>query len=222
MLSQRLIDYFKCLETPKRLPRGIQALFPFQDDTVESILKSFYEKYYSDENPRVLVLGINPGRLGAGITGISFTDPYHLEIECGISNPFDKKKELSSIFIYELIHSLGGVESFYSRFLISSVCPIGFIKKGINYNYYDDPALMRRLESYIVQSLKKHIALAKRSDVVFCLGKGKNFKYLNLLNQKYHFFDQIIPIPHPRWVLQYQRKNKDQIVRQIVEIFESL
>lgn len=39
------------------------------------------------------ILGINPGRFGAGTTGIAFIDPIRLENECGINNSFPKKVE---------------------------------------------------------------------------------------------------------------------------------
>ena len=43
-----------------------------------------------------LILAINPGRLGAGVTNIAFTDPVHLERDCGIANDFPKREELSA------------------------------------------------------------------------------------------------------------------------------
>ena len=49
---------------------------------------------------RHLLLGINPGRFGGGVTGIPFTDPIRLQNVCGIENNFEKKQELSSVFIY--------------------------------------------------------------------------------------------------------------------------
>ncbi len=41
---------------------------------------------------RYLILGINPGRFGGGITGIPFTDPIRLQNICGIENDFQKNK----------------------------------------------------------------------------------------------------------------------------------
>ena len=90
---------------------------------------SFYTKYYSDNNKRILLLGINPGRFGGGVTGIPFTDPVRLEKVCGIKNDFQKKQELSSVFIYEMIEAYGGAEKFYKQFYISAVSPLGFVKQ---------------------------------------------------------------------------------------------
>jgi len=74
------------------------------------------------------LLGINPGRFGSGTTGVSFTDPIKLEKYCGIRNDLVKKAELSADFIYAMIIAYGGLESFYNRFFISSVSPLGFIQ----------------------------------------------------------------------------------------------
>jgi hypothetical protein len=43
------------------------------------ICSSFYQKYYADNKKRSLIIGINPGRFGAGVTGIPFTDPIRLK-----------------------------------------------------------------------------------------------------------------------------------------------
>jgi len=36
------------------------------------VADEFYHKYYNDYNSRLLILGINPGRFGGGLTGIPF------------------------------------------------------------------------------------------------------------------------------------------------------
>jgi len=47
---------------------------PFRENPEALIVSGkFYKKYYNDNNPRFLILGINPGRFGAGVTGIPFT-----------------------------------------------------------------------------------------------------------------------------------------------------
>jgi hypothetical protein len=33
------------------------------------------------------------------------------------------------------------------------------------------------------------------------------------LNERYHFFEQIIPLPHPRFIMQYRRKKLDQFIQ---------
>jgi uracil-DNA glycosylase len=67
------------------LPQNIKIMNPFKENQkIIPISSSFYEKYYNDNNPRHLILGINPGRFGAGVTGIPFTDTKRLADKCGL------------------------------------------------------------------------------------------------------------------------------------------
>jgi len=52
--------------------------------------------------------------------------------------------------------------------------------------------------------------------VAFSMGQGKNFKYLKQLNDQHGFFDQILPLPHPRWVMQYKLKSKEVYIDEYV------
>ena len=67
MLSEKLIYFYQSLRPPKNLPKGIGVLFPQKDKQVIELVKKFFEKYFNDNNQRRLMLGINPGRYGAGI-----------------------------------------------------------------------------------------------------------------------------------------------------------
>lgn len=215
-ISGRIIQYYNNLSLEVNLPKGINVLNPYTDNSVLQICKQFYDKYYNDTHGRVIILGINPGRFGAGITGIPFTDPVVLENECGIKNSFVKRSEISSEFIYKLIARMGGPMHFYRHFYIGSISPLGFVKDGKNYNYYDSKELMKALKPFIISNLVKQIGLGINSRKCYCLGQGKNFDYLKLLNLELKLFDEIIPIPHPRWVMQYRRKKFDEILSEIV------
>ncbi len=206
-IAKRIIDYYTTIDRPTILPNGIELLYPFNQDKVIQVMTQFYHEYYNDNKSRTLLIGINPGRLGGGVTGIPFTDPKHLEYSCGIKNSFDKKPELSSTFIYEMINHLGGPAKFYSKYLITSVCPLGFIKEGKNINYYDDKMLQENLEQYMVENLRWHTELVGNNKIAYSLGQGKNIKYLEFLNDKYQLFERIEALPHPRWILQYRRKQ---------------
>ncbi len=162
-----------------------------------------------------MILGINPGRFGAGVTGVPFTDPWHLKEFCGIDSPFPMRKELSAIYIHELIEGYGGLASFYNSFFISSVCPLGFTKNGININYYDEKLLQEATTPYIIKYIEAQLSMGMSSDKVFILGKGKNYAFFKKLNETHGFFREVIPLPHPRWVMQYRRKYKEDIAIEI-------
>lgn len=215
--ADKVNNFNKNLVLNSKLPDGVQAMNPFNDPIAFQLASTFYKKYYNDNNKRKLILGINPGRLGAGLTGIPFTDPVKLEDICNISNDLQKKTEPSAGFIYDMIESFGGPQKFYNKYFINSVSPLGFIKEGINYNYYDSKELELAVEPFVIDSLRKIINFGIDSSVCFCLGNGNNFKYLKKLNQQQGFFEHLVPLPHPRWVVQYQRKRYDEFIGMYLE-----
>ena len=199
-------------------PDGVEWLLPLQELPESSrVFRLFLEKYYQDYRPRTLILGINPGRFGAGVTNVAFTDPVHLERDCGIANDFPKREELSAQFIYRVVHAFGGPGPFYRQFFINSVVPFGFVKGGKNYNYYDEKPLLQAMEPLALFHLRGLLALGSNPEVCFCLGEGKNFQFLSRLNEKEKLFGQVIPLPHPRFIMQYRRKHLQDFVEKYLE-----
>ena len=206
--AEQLFRFYTNLNPPENLPNNILWLYPQEQKDVRDILDVFLQKYYSDGQERILLLGINPGRYGAGITGINFTAPKQLKELCGIKNPFSGT-ELSAEFIYKMIEAYGGIKEFYSNFFIGSVCPLGFVKNGKNLNYYDDKLLLKTIEPFIIEHLTRLVSFQVNRDVCFCIGGAKNFKYLSALNTRYNWFQEIFSLPHPRFIMQYKRKFLD-------------
>jgi hypothetical protein len=219
--AEKVIDFYTNMDRNWKLPKGFELIDPFNDRETISVFSKFYNKYFNDSNKRYFILGINPGRHGAGVTGVPFTDPKIIAEDCGIENEFQKKNELSAIFVYKFIEAYGGIEQFYNKFYINSVCPLGFLKEGINCNYYDDKSLFKSVKQNIVSGLKQQINFGMHTDIAFCLGNGLNFKFLKKLNEEHQFFDKIVPLPHPRWVMQYRRKRIDEFVMQYVDELNS-
>ena len=215
--SERILAFYDALHIAEQLPADVQIINPYQKEDVKAVCRAFYAKYYNDTTGRHMILGINPGRFGAGITGIPFTDPHKLEAECDIPNTFNKRSELSSEFIYLLINAMGGPAHFYKHYYIGATSPLGFLKDGKNYNYYDSPELFRALKPFIIKSLVEQIGLGITSRKCFCLGQGKNLEYLDRLNDELGLFDEIVPLPHPRWVMQYRRKRLSEYLDECVQ-----
>jgi len=220
-MTDEILLYYRSISKRWKLPKDVSLLYPFDNKDTISVMEQFYRKYYKSDNPRRLILGINPGRLGAGVTGIPFTDPKILQEKLKIKNTFHKRNELSSIYVYDLIDAYGGPAKFFRKFFISSVCPLGFTKNGINYNYYDDKELYAAVERYIIKYMKSHLKLNIETDVAYCWGKGKNYKFLKKLNDQHKWFEKVIPQPHPRWVMQYKLKTKDVFMGQVLEELKS-
>lgn len=191
---------------------------PYMDTHVRGWLRAFLDTYFSDNVKRLLVFGINPGRFGAGITGVTFTDPVALAVKCGIENDLPRRQELSSTFIYDVIKRYGGTHEFYRRFFLTAVSPLGFIRNGRNLNYYDDPALARALTPFITETIKQQIALGARRDRAIVLGAGKNLRFLQQLNEKNRFFRSIDSLEHPRWIMQYSRRQLKKYLTKYEEV----
>lgn len=215
--NKSILDFFQSLQFPEILPQGIEVMNPYSDADTFDACKIFYSKFYNDTQKRHMIIGINPGRFGGGITGIPFTDPIRLEKECGINNKWAKKQELSSVFIYDMINAFGGPELFYKRIYITAVSPLGFTKAGKNLNYYDDKELQKEIEPFVIDCMEKQLKFGVHRDKAFCLGEGKNFNYLNKLNDQHKFFGEIIPLSHPRFIMQYKLKKKQEYVQDYLE-----
>lgn len=213
--ASKAINYFTKLKSPANLPPRIHILNPYEKKEVKSAVKNFYNKYYNDTNKRVYFLGINPGRFGGGLTGISFTDPVALKKHCGIENNLGNKEELSSKFIYQVIAQFGGVKKFFSNFFLSAIYPLALIKDGKNYNYYDNKKLFSSLKPHLISSLKEQAKFGAERKTAICLGK-KNSMYLQTLNNEIKLFENIITLDHPRFIMQYRKKYFNRYISEYI------
>lgn len=208
------------------LPAGVAAMNPFTGENaalINRVTKQFYGRFYSDSEPRNVILGINPGRHGAGLTGTPFTDTKRLASECGIEVSEISSHEVSSVFVYEVINAMGGPKAFYRHFYIGNVCPLGFLTQSntgrmVNYNYYDNAALQKATTPFIIQSIENQLNFGLQRDVAFVMGKGKNFKFVQKLNKQHGWFKELVPLDHPRYVMQYKTKLKQQYINEYVQL----
>jgi hypothetical protein len=219
-LAERLLPHVLSVSLPATLPPGVEVLDPFHGEhaaEVRRVVRLFHERFYADDRERVLMLGINPGRLGAGSTGLPFTDTKRCEGELGIRIEGFRTHEPSSDFFFRVLRAAGGAEAFFSQVYVHSICPLGLARRQgerrVNLNYYDDPALQRAVTPVALQWLRTLIGTGMRSDVVLCLGIGKNLRYLEALNAEHRLFGRIVPLAHPRFVIQYRAKQVGSYVR---------
>ena len=224
-LADRIIEFNRSLRFEGTLPGGIRIMNPFvENEQILPLSSAFYRKFYDDNHPRHLILGINPGRFGAGVTGIPFTDTKRLNKECEIAYTGKSTHEPSSVFVYEVIDAYGGTHAFYRDFFINSVVPLGFTVtdengREKNYNYYDSRELTAAIHDYSIENIRKLIALGMQRDICYCFGTGQNEKYLRSLNDQFHFFGEIIALEHPRFVMQYKAKSKQVYLDKYLEAF---
>ena len=119
-LAKHLINFYAFIQHYSfELPSDIKSIQPYKGEVFENI-RSFFTTYYSDTKPRSLILGINPGRKGAGVTGLPFTDSKRLQglLNHKVSNQ-KQSYEPSSEFFYKAISQYGGPKKFYTDFICS-------------------------------------------------------------------------------------------------------
>lgn len=221
MLADRLLKHVLSFSlSGVAIPKDVSILDPFHGERsaeVRRIVTTFHRTFYGDERQRVLMLGINPGRLGAGSTGLSFTDTKRCESDLGIPINGLRTHEPSSDFFYRMIRAAGGAQRFYGQVYVHAICPLGFVKHQgggtvTNLNYYDDHALETAVTPFIEHWMRLLVSCGMRTDVAFCIGTGKNAIYFTQLNERLRLFDRIVPLEHPRYVIQYKAKQLDQYI----------
>lgn len=222
--AEKIIEFNKSLVYKGELPREFQVLNPYfhNPETIE-VMSQFYLKYYHDHQRRRFIIGINPSRHGAGVTGVPFTDTKRLDAVCGIKMRSARTHEISSVFVYDMIEAYGGADRFYSDFYINSPFPLAIVRsngKGsaLNANYYDDVRLFQKVRDFMVHSLRKHIELGLETDEVFVLGK-KNATFITLLNREEKLFEKITVLEHPRFIQQYKSKEKTFYIEKYLSAF---
>ena len=225
--GEKVIDFNLNLKYSGLLPDGFRVLNPYLDnpETLD-VMKQFYHKYYNDSEIRKFIIGINPSRQGAGVTGVPFTDTKRLKDICGIEMKSAYTHEISSVFMYDMISAFGGAELFYQNFYINSPFPLAIIRKTkenkwINANYYDDKTLFEMVKNFMIDSLKKHISLGIDTSKVFVLGK-KNADFVQKLNSEAKLFDELKILEHPRFIQQYKSKENQLYIDKYILTLNNL
>lgn len=225
--GDKVIDFNRHLHYSGKLPDGFQVMNPYLDNPeTMKVMQQFYHKYYNDSAQRRFMIGINPSRHGAGVTGVPFTDTKRLETVCGISIQSAYTHEISSVFMYDMIAEYGGATNFYKDFYINSPFPLAIVRrtkdgKWVNANYYDDPVLFEMLKDFMIISLKKHINLGLDCSEVFVLGK-KNAAFIQKLNTEAKLFERLTVLEHPRFIQQYRFKNRATYIDKYIMALNNL
>ncbi|UOR06694.1 DUF4918 family protein [Hymenobacter aerilatus] len=216
--ADRLLHFLTTFPLPSApLPEDVAAVSPYQQPEPLRLLTQFAARYYATNRPRVALLGINPGRLGNGRTGVAFTDPTALAA-WGIENGLPRRREPSSEFVQSVITAMGGPQVFYEHFFLGSLYPLVLLKNELNYNFYDSPAVTRVLWPDIQQSVQQmttEVGLARHAAV--CLGR-RNGQYFQRLNEELQLFDTLHILDHPRYLMQYKRRALAENVARYVEV----
>lgn len=224
--GDKIIEFDKYLSSVKiDVADGYKLINPFNSDLkhqTAQVIQSFYHKFYDDTKKRRMILGSSPARRGSAITGVPFEDAAHLQNQTGIYIDNFYVNKSSSNFLYDVIEMYGGTEKFYNDFYMNFVCPLGIAKvnsngREVNCNYYENKNLLMSLYDFIVETLTMQVEFNIDRSVCYCIGTGENYKFLNEINEKFNFFDKIVPLEHPRFIMQYNSRNKNYYLEKYLE-----
>jgi hypothetical protein len=81
---------------------------------------------------------------------------------------------------------------------------------------------MEAVYEAMIKNIRKQIKLGVVTDVCFCFGTGKNEKFLKKINEEHQFFKKIIPLEHPRFIMQYKFKTKDIYIGKYLQAFQDV
>jgi hypothetical protein len=220
--GDQVLAFYRTLPRPPLTSAPVEWIDPFHMPEVSRCMDEFYSRFYGDNRPRLFVFGINPGRFGSGITGIPFTDGHSLTHACGIATSLPQRQELSATFIHRVIQAWGGADPFFGQMYITAVSPLGLLRGGTNFNYYDDRSVLKELEPFLVDAIQRQLVFGARAQAAVVIGTGKNLQVMQRLNAEYHFFDELRAVEHPRFIMQYRRNQVDEFVASYVRVFKEL
>ncbi len=210
-IADKICSFYDHLFIDVILPNGYKFLNPFQENPeTRLVMHQFYQRFYSDNQSRKFLIGINPSRHGAGVTGVPFTDTKRLKLACGIEMKNVHTHEVSSVFFYNMIEAYGGVDLFYKDVFVNSPFPLALVRETkngwLNVNYYDDKMLFESLKSVMIETLREFISWGLLTDEVYVMGK-KNALFIQKLNEKEKLVGKITVLEHPRYIQQYKSKS---------------
>ena len=211
-ISEQVIDFYKDFQPPIGLPNHIHLHNPWDDKDRRAAITEFCNKFYNDSTPRIHLIGINPSKLVKTSTGVNYTDGYALQNRCGIGNDFDKHRELTSEFFYRMSDACGDANKLYSNIFAWALMPFAITSDGLYKNHYD--AEVASSVDTIIRANLDWLSRIPSTGRAVVLGKGKNAAKFDALVGTSGMYREIIILPHPRWILQYQRKDVDKFIDQ--------
>ncbi|MEO2077381.1 MAG: uracil-DNA glycosylase family protein [Bacillus sp. (in: firmicutes)] len=196
---QSLFQEKKCI-TEALSNQGISVLTGFVDNV--HLVRDFYESCYKNDNRRIVLCGINPGRLGAGKTGVPFLDYLSLsKLLNGIDN---KDSELSAKFIFSIIESIG-IERFFDHVYLTNISWFGFVKGNKNVNYYE---LGEELQREFTYGFIKEMEIIQPQVII---PLSKKVKKTLMQMKKENLLDAKIapPLSHPYYYSNFKSRYEE-------------
>ena len=77
----------------------------------------------------------------------------------------------------------------------------------------------KALSPFIVHALQQQLAFGLDTSVCYCIGSGENYRFLQKMNDEHKFFKALIPLEHPRYIMQYHSKQKKDYLEKYIKYF---
>jgi len=210
----KVVQFYRDFRPPENLPDGIELANPYEHPARRGAIEQFYAKFFSDEFARIHILGINPSRLNTTATGVNYTDGYALKNYCEIDNDFSQSRELTADFFYRVVDAMGGASTFYRRVFPWAMMPVTVTKEGNYANYYSND-ILEDMKSLVSDNIRWLTSLPANGKLVI-LGAGENQKVFNGLPGSPFGYNEVVTLPHPRWIMQYNRNKIDAYIEDYV------
>jgi hypothetical protein len=164
---------------------GISILDGFLGNWAD--MERFHAKYYRGGYPRTVLCGLNPGRNGAGKTGIPFVDFSSLsKLLSGVKRT---DTERSARFFFDIVSHFGA-EPFFRSFYVTNVSWVGYSKHGKNLNY--DLLPVDAIE-FVSQQFIYEMSVVEPTHVI-SMSKSAHATVSRLLGKD---VDTTLVLPHP-------------------------
>ena len=173
-------------------------------------IDTFWQTYYGSSVPRVVICGINPGRHGAGKTGIPFLDFQSLAQL--IPDVERSDSESSAGFFYQVIKQFGA-SAFLPTFYVTNIASVGFVRAGKNLNYNDLPAPALEI---VERNFLLEMAVVQPTHII-SLGEVVHATVNKLMGKD---VDCKRRLPHPSWIANYRRNQIEEWVTRYLAVLE--
>lgn len=170
------------------------------------VMDDFWRRFYPEELPRQVICGLNPGRLGAGLTGVPFTD--FKTLSRWMPSVERQDTEPSAQFFAQVVEAVG-VEAFFRRFYVTNVSAVGYVKDGRNLNYHDLPAdALEVAERRFVEEME-----IVRPQRIIALGRQVERSIKKLIPNVV-----VTYLPHPAWVSTYRKAAQHNWIERYLQV----
>ena len=174
------------------------------------IAEQFWQQYVPEPLPQTVIVGLNPGRMGAGLTGVPLLDFRSLTNLLPDARLPRNDTEPSANFFHRVAQHIGA-EKFYRQFYVSNVSAVGYLRDNKNCNYHDLPDAAQQI---VEQRFRDEMAVVAPKRII-ALGREVEATVQRLYDDG---AIRISHLPHPSWIMTYRLREAQSWVRRYTQM----